>query len=71
VPWALIVSRAPLNEAALRTHCVAHLVDVSVPARFIVVDAIPHGPSGKIERHRLRDMAIGQLKVPGPQKREK
>jgi acyl-CoA synthetase (AMP-forming)/AMP-acid ligase II len=62
-PWALIVSRVPLNEAALRTHCTGHLVDASVPARFIVVDAIPRSRNGKIERHRLRDLAVATLRA--------
>jgi acyl-coenzyme A synthetase/AMP-(fatty) acid ligase len=60
VPWALIVTKSPLNEAALRTHCAKTLTDISVPARFIVVDEIPRSPAGKIERHRLRDWAERQ-----------
>lgn len=56
-PWALLVARAPFDEAALRKHCEGKLVDVAVPARFIRVETIPRGVGGKIERHRLRAIA--------------
>lgn len=57
VPWALVVARAPFDEAALRAHCEGKLVDVAVPVRFIRVETIPRSLGGKIERHRLRSIA--------------
>lgn len=63
-PWALVVTRAPLDEAALRSHCESRLVGVSVPARFIKVAQIPRSSTGKIERHRLRAMATGLTGAP-------
>ena len=56
-PWALIATPAPLNEAALRAHCQNNLFNAAVPVRFIVVDKIPRTDQGKIERHRLQQMA--------------
>jgi acyl-CoA synthetase (AMP-forming)/AMP-acid ligase II len=58
VAWALIVMRGPLDDAALRTHCEARLMDISVPARFISVETIPRSPGSKIERHRLPAIAM-------------
>ena len=54
---ALIVARSPINESALREHCARRLPIYCVPVRFIVVDALPRVGQGKIERHRLPEMA--------------
>jgi acyl-CoA synthetase (AMP-forming)/AMP-acid ligase II len=55
--WALITTRSPLNEAALRIHCQNNLFNAAVPVRFIVVDSIPRTDQGKIDRHRLQQLA--------------
>jgi acyl-CoA synthetase (AMP-forming)/AMP-acid ligase II len=60
-PWALVVSREALNEAALRAHCNAKLPSWAVPVRFISVDAIPRTGQGKIERHRLPELAKAKM----------
>ena len=56
-PWALVVSRATLNDQALRIHCNAKLPKWAVPVRFVVVNAIPRTGQGKIERHQLPELA--------------
>ena len=45
----------------LRTLCVATVSAYKCPAEFHLVDEIPLGPTGKIQRHRLKQeiMAIG------------
>jgi len=55
--WALITTRSPFNESALRTHCQNNLYNAAVPVRFIVVDSIPRTDQGKIDRHRLQQLA--------------
>jgi acyl-CoA synthetase (AMP-forming)/AMP-acid ligase II len=60
-PWALVVSREALNEASLRAHCNAKLPSWAVPVRFVSVDAIPRTGQGKIERHRLPELAKAKM----------
>ncbi len=55
---AVIVTRAPVDEAALRDYCARRLPPSCVPVRFIMVDALPRGGQGKIERHRLAELAM-------------
>jgi acyl-coenzyme A synthetase/AMP-(fatty) acid ligase len=54
---ALIVGPLAGREQALREHCAARLPSSCVPLRLIAVAAIPRGSQGKIERHRLADLA--------------
>jgi acyl-CoA synthetase (AMP-forming)/AMP-acid ligase II len=55
--WSLVVPRAAWNEAGLRSHCEGRLPSSLIPVRFIVVDALPLNPMGKVERHRLLELA--------------
>jgi long-chain acyl-CoA synthetase len=57
--WALIVPRSPLDEPALRAHCRERLSPLFCPVRFVTVDRLPRNENGKIDRSRLRDLAIG------------
>jgi acyl-coenzyme A synthetase/AMP-(fatty) acid ligase len=61
---ALIVTRSPLDESSLREHCARRLPPSCTPVRFIVVDELPRGGQGKIERHRLPEIA--GAKTPAP-----
>ena len=54
---ALIVGPLAGREQALRDHCAARLPPSCVPVRLMAVSAIPRGSRGKIERHRLADLA--------------
>jgi acyl-CoA synthetase (AMP-forming)/AMP-acid ligase II len=47
-------------EAALRDACAASLPRPKRPATFFVVDQMPLGPTGKIARRRLKDMAVSR-----------
>jgi acyl-coenzyme A synthetase/AMP-(fatty) acid ligase len=58
---ALIVGPLGGREQALREHCAARLPASCVPARLISVAAIPRGNQGKIERHRLADLAKASM----------
>ena len=50
---AVIVARSAVAEDALRAHCVARLAAFKVPVRIHVLDAIPKGPTGKVQRRHL------------------
>jgi acyl-CoA synthetase (AMP-forming)/AMP-acid ligase II len=58
---ALIVPRAPIDETALKAHCARALSAGFVPAHFVMVDSLPRGDMGKLERPRLIDLA--RLKI--------
>jgi acyl-CoA synthetase (AMP-forming)/AMP-acid ligase II len=58
---ALIVSRAPIDEGELRAYCARLLPPSCVPVRLVAVDALPRGGQGKLERHRLPEIA--RLKI--------
>jgi long-chain acyl-CoA synthetase len=46
---------AHCDEAELRAHCVAHLGRYKTPRLLRLVNALPKGPSGKVQRLRLLD----------------
>ncbi len=50
---AVVVLRAKADEATLRAHCSASLAAFKVPDRIVVVDAIPKGATGKIQRRTM------------------
>ncbi len=45
------------DEAALREFCVAQLGRYKTPKVFLFVDEFPRGPSGKVQRLKLADLA--------------
>ena len=55
--WSLIAPISQRDEAALRAHCQEKLPPAFVPVRFIAVQSLPRNAMGKIERHRLQDIA--------------
>jgi fatty-acyl-CoA synthase len=60
---ALIVTGSPIDEATLHKHCAGMLPSSSIPVRFIVVDALPRGGQGKLERHRLPELAAAKMRA--------
>jgi long-chain acyl-CoA synthetase len=52
---AVVETRVPVSEDALRAHCVEHLADFKVPAVFELVDELPRQPNGKVLKRMLRD----------------
>jgi oxalate---CoA ligase len=49
---------------AARNFASAHLPDFKIPDRILVVDAIPKGPTGKVQRAKLADHFASALSVP-------
>jgi acyl-CoA synthetase (AMP-forming)/AMP-acid ligase II len=52
---AAVVVRTAIGEDDLRAHCGERLAAFKVPVRVHVVDAIPKGPTGKVQRRLLAE----------------
>ena len=62
-PVAYVVpaeSWRPELAEELREACAAALPRAKRPSEFRLVSALPLGPTGKIARHRLRELAAGR-----------
>lgn len=51
-----------LTEQALRQFAFTHLADFKVPSQILIVDYIPQGATGKLQRIGLADKLSAQLK---------
>jgi iturin family lipopeptide synthetase A len=49
----LVGEQLDINPAALRTRLAAHLPAAMIPARFILLEALPQTPNGKTDRRAL------------------
>lgn len=56
---AAVVLRAAAGEAQLLRHCREHLADFKIPTKLYVVESIPRGPTGKIQRTRMPSLLRG------------
>lgn len=61
---ALIVASTPIDEATLRAHCASRLPPACVPVRYTLVGSLPRGGQGKLERHRLPEIAATSAPKP-------
>ena len=59
LPVAYVVLRQPgaVTAEALEAHCRQQLSNYKVPRRFVIVDALPLTPTGKIQKIELRKLA--------------
>ena len=59
VGLAYVVLRTSDDSAAasLRAHCERHLARFKLPKEFAFVPELPHGPSGKVLKNKLREIA--------------
>lgn len=53
----------PASETELRGHVTARLADYKVPSQVVIVDAIPKGPTGKLQRIGLAQTLASELKA--------
>ncbi len=44
------------DDADIRKHCLAELGRYKSPSKYVVVDALPRGPSGKVQRLKLLEL---------------
>jgi acyl-CoA synthetase (AMP-forming)/AMP-acid ligase II len=52
---AFVVPRAPVPDQMMLTdHCREHLANYKIPKQFILIDALPVLPIGKVDKHALR-----------------
>ena len=60
VPVAFVVSqsdRSPPNESEVIAYCKGRIAGFKTPRRVIFLDALPMTPTGKVQKHKLREMA--------------
>lgn len=57
MPWAFVVGPEPIDTAALRQHCRAHLIAYKLPAEIVQVDELPRNELGKVVPRQLVDAA--------------
>ena len=56
VAAAVVVRDGSLTEDAVKAHCAERLAEFKVPAHVSVVDEIPKGPTGKVQRRLLAEL---------------
>lgn len=63
---AAVVLRNGMNasEAELRSYLLERIAEFKVPSRFVFVDDIPKGPTGKLQRIGLADRLAAKLVEP-------
>lgn len=60
---AAVVLRADATERELRSYALERLAPHKVPSRIIFVDAIPKGPTGKLQRVGLGETLSAKLQI--------
>jgi len=60
VPAARGEGEAAPTSTELRQHALEHLPDYMVPSAWVLLDAMPLSPSGKVDRRRLPDPDLGE-----------
>jgi len=53
--FVVVAPGGSLDAAALEAHCRQRLAKFKVPKRFEIVPALPRTPSGKVQKHLLRE----------------
>jgi acyl-CoA synthetase (AMP-forming)/AMP-acid ligase II/acetyltransferase-like isoleucine patch superfamily enzyme/acyl carrier protein len=56
---------AEATEGDIRDYAAARLADFKVPKRLLIVDKIPSGPTGKLQRIGLAEKLSDKLTLPG------
>jgi acyl-CoA synthetase (AMP-forming)/AMP-acid ligase II len=59
VVHAAVVADVDVGEKDLRAHCSQQLASFKVPIRILIVDEIPKGPTGKVQRATLAGQISG------------
>ena len=61
--WVRIKPNAELTGDALREFCVGRIAKYKIPAYWRFVDAFPMTVTGKVQKYRMREMAIEELRL--------
>lgn len=59
VVHAAVVTESPVGERELMAHCSERLASFKVPIKIVMVDEIPTGPTGKVQRTSLAGRLAG------------
>jgi acyl-CoA synthetase (AMP-forming)/AMP-acid ligase II len=54
---AFVVLTTPITSTELAAHCRSHLANYKVPKRFVIMDALPLLPIGKVDKRALSILA--------------
>jgi long-chain acyl-CoA synthetase len=54
--YLVLRDNAAFDGEALRRHCLSELGRYKTPSRYVVVDELPRGPSGKVQRLKLLEL---------------
>ena len=55
VAFVVFAANARLDAAAVQAHCAARLAKYKLPRHITVIESLPRTPSGKVQKHLLRD----------------
>ena len=59
--YVIAVPGRAISAEEIVAHCAARLAKFKVPASAVVTDTIPRTASGKVQKHLLRERALGEL----------
>jgi len=60
-----VIQPSPLDSGTVRTQMAQHLPPYMVPKKIVVLDALPHNTSGKIDRKAIKQLLTkSQTKIP-------
>lgn len=59
----ILIDGFDLDEASLRAFALEKLPDFKAPSRIVILDDIPKGPTGKLQRIGLADKLVDALKI--------
>ncbi len=54
--YLVLRENAVFNDGEMRLHCLAELGKYKSPSKYVVIDELPRGPSGKVQRLKLLDL---------------
>ena len=60
---------AAISTSALEAACRAHLANYKIPKRFVIEDELPLLPIGKLDKRRLKEIAIAHAASDGSMER--
>ncbi|XP_071950324.1 medium-chain acyl-CoA ligase ACSF2, mitochondrial-like [Antedon mediterranea] len=53
-----------VTEEELKTFFEGKIIDLMKPSYFLIFDSLPSGATGKVDRKKLQEMALGRIKLP-------
>lgn len=59
--WIILEKDAALTEQEIRDYCDGKIARYKIPRHYAFVDAVPMSVTGKIQKFRMREMAIEML----------